>query len=267
MADLLRRAARDIRRLRNIDAYAVALLIFAFAVASVTGDALSGNLRWAVLLAGVGVLVFRVTLPEGGAGHPEDTLKDRRAFDEVPCEVRIRSARELWVYAPTGINLLSPQTCETIRTSVLGHPDGLARVAVLDPGADAAVGYATGQLDNAQDYPPQLFLSSLQETVHRLRRLAGTKTSGRFSYRFLGFNPGFSLVAIDPRTRHGLVIVEFHGFHNDMTASRMHIELSPGTSEQWYRYWLDQFEHIWQAAREPAGEEAGGPAAPVTGLH
>jgi hypothetical protein len=36
---------------------------------------------------------------------------------------------------------------------------------------------------------------------------------------------GFSLISIDPATRKGHVIVEFHGFHNEATSSHMHIEV------------------------------------------
>jgi len=64
--------------------------------------------------------------------------------------------------------------------------------------------------------------------------------------------------AVDPGTSRGVVIVEFHGFHNQVTNTRMHIELTRAESEQWYGYWIEQFERIWQAARpsrEP-GEHA-----------
>jgi hypothetical protein len=50
-----------------------------------------------------------------------------------------------------------------------------------------------------------------------------------------------------------VVIVEFHGFHNQVTNTRMHIELRRADSEQWYAYWLEQFERIWQAARPAEG--------------
>jgi hypothetical protein len=66
-----------------------------------------------------------------------------------------------------------------------------------------------------------------------------------------------SLVAIDPGARHGVVIVEFHGFHNQVTNTRMHIELTPAVSDQWYSYWLSQFERIWQAAKVPAASQPG----------
>ena len=48
------------------------------------------------------------------------------------------------------------------------------------------------------------------------------------------------------------MIVEFHGFHNQVTNTRIHIELTRTISEQWCSYWVVQFERMWQAAQEPA---------------
>jgi hypothetical protein len=252
VAEFFRRIAHDVRHLRNIDAYAVALVAFVFAALSVAGDALPANPRWAVLLVGIALLVFRMTLPERYDGSADKLLLDRSAFEATPFPARLRSARELWVFAPTGINLLSPQTCDIIRTTLLDSPEGVVRVAVLDPDALTSVEYATRQLDDSLDYPPQLFLSSLQATIRQLRRLTSVRSRGSFAYRLLNFSPGFSLVAIDPGKRHGVLIVEFHGFHNELTSTRMHIELTRDSSEQWYEYWLGQFDRIWRAATDPA---------------
>ncbi len=253
MGEFIRRIGHDIWHLRNIDAYAVAAVAFVFAALSVAGDTLPGNPRWAVLLVGVGLLVFRITLPDRLPGDAGDVLKDRSAFDDKPFPARLRSATELWVFAPSGINLLAPQHADTIRTTLLGNPDGVVRVVVLDPDEEAAVQLATRQLDDSLDYPVQQFPSSLAATTDRLRRMAAWQVRGSFSYRLLDHNPGFSLVAVDPGTRQGVVIVEFHGFHNQVTNTRMHIELRRADSEQWYAYWLEQFERIWQAARPAEG--------------
>jgi hypothetical protein len=55
---------------------------------------------------------------------------------------------------------------------------------------------------------------------------------------------GFSLISTDPTTRKGHVIVEFHGFHNEATSSRMHIEVTRRPSDYWYAYWANQFSRI-----------------------
>jgi hypothetical protein len=254
--ELFRRIGRDLRQLRNIDAYAVALLAFVFAVLSVAGDILPVSARWAVLLVGVGVLVFRITLPDHYEGSADDVLKDRTAFEDKPVAARLREAQELWIFAPSAINLLAPQNCDTIRTTILADPDGVVRVVVLDPAAETAIQFATRQLDDSLDYPSQLFRSSLEATIRQLQRMTAWQKRGSFEYRLADYNPGFSLVAIDPATSRGIVIVEFHGFHNQVTNTRMHIELTRATSDQWYTYWLGQFDRIWQAAKAPTFGQA-----------
>jgi hypothetical protein len=117
------------------------------------------------------------------------------------------------------------------------------------------VQFATRQLDDSLDFPSQLFRSSLEATVRQLQRMAAWRERGSFEYRLADYNPGFSLVAIDPGSRHGAVIVEFHGFHNQVTNTRMHIELTRAISDQWCTYWLGQFERIWQAAHAPASTQ------------
>ena len=221
--------------------------MFVFAVLSVAGDILSDNARWAVLFVDVGILVFRMTLPDHLEGTADDVLKDRSAFEDKPFAARLREASELWVFAPSAINLLPPQNCDTIRTTILAKPDGVVRIVVMDPAAETAVQLATRQLDDSLDFPSQLFRSSLEATIRQLQRMAGWRERGSFEYRLADYNPGFSLVAIDPGARHGAVIVEFHGFHNQVTNTRMHIELTRAISEQWYSYWLSQFERIWAA--------------------
>jgi hypothetical protein len=266
MRQLFRRVGRDLRQLRNLDAYAIAVIAFVFAVLSAVGDVLPVNARWTVLLVGVGVLVFRVTLPEHYAGSADDVLKDRSGFEDKPFSARMREAGELWVAAPSAVNLLAPQNCDILRTTILTNPDGVVRVVVLDPAAETAVQFATRQLDDSMDYPPELFRSSLEATIRQLQRMRTWRERGSFEYRLAGYNPGFSMVAINPGTRHGVVIVEFHGFHNHVTNTRMHIELTRSTSEQWYTYWLGQFEHIWQAAEAPAGsQQDGGSPKPAVG--
>lgn len=247
----MRQIGADLRHLRNLDAYAVTLVTLVFAVLSVASDVLPVNARWAVLLAGVALLVLRMTLPERIPGLGDEVLQDRLAFEDEPFAAQLRDASELWVFAPTGVNLLSPQTCETIRGTLLASRDGAVRVVVLDPADQTAVRQATRQLDDPLDSPPQLFLASLQATIGQLERLAAQSLRGSFGYKLLDFNPGFSLVAINPAAKDGRITVEFHGFHSETTTSRMHVELTRASGGPWYAYWLDQFERIWRAAQEP----------------
>src|SRR5262249_31348097 len=136
----------------------------------------------------------------------------------------------------------------------LSRPDGAVRVVVLDPAQEAAVQLATRQLDDALDYPMQDFAPSLHAAIRVLNGMATWRITGSFEYRLIDYNPGFSLVAIDPTARNGRVIVEFHAFHNEATSSRMHIEIDRRQSTHWYAYWTDQFARIWGSAHLPANK-------------
>jgi hypothetical protein len=158
----------------------------------------------------------------------------------------------LWVFAPSAVNFLSTDNCEILRRTVLGNTDGIIRIVVLDPNREDMIELAARQLDDSIDYPVQRLLPSLHTTIDRMTAMAGWSTKGDLEYRYLDYNPGFSLVAIDPTEKDGTVIIEFHAFHNEATSSRMHLELTRRDSQRWYSYWIGQFDHIWSEARPPA---------------
>jgi hypothetical protein len=254
MASGWRRVGRDLRDRRFIDVYSVAIVAFVLALVSVVGYG-SDQLRWTVVLAALGLLVLRISVPETGPeASLDDLLLDRFAFDAVPLADRLRDAREVWIFAPSGVNLLNAHNCELLRAGPLSRAGGIVRVVVLDPSRDAAIDLATRQLDDSLDYPTQKFRASLEATIGKLEAIAHWTVPGSFQYRLLAYNPGFSLVAIDPSTRGGRLIVEFHAFHNEATSSRMHVEITRKQSDRWYTYWSDQFERIWSASTPP--EEA-----------
>jgi hypothetical protein len=249
-----RRVSRDLRDRRFIDVYSVAIVAFVLALVSLIGYG-SSQLRWTVVLAALGLLVLRITIPETAPeASVDELLRDRFAFDGVPLADRLKDAREIWIFAPSGVNLLSAHNCELLRAGPLSRANGAVRVVVLDPSLDTAIDLATRQLDDSLDYPTQKFRASLEATIGKLEAIAGWPVVGSFEYRLLAYNPGFSLVAIDPSSRGGRVIVEFHAFHNEATSSRMHVELTRKQSDHWYTYWTDQFERIWSAAAPSAGE-------------
>ena len=246
------RIRHDLKERRYIDAYSIAFIAFILAVLSLVPSIVPDELRWAALLAGVGLLVLRITMPERLGGTMDDMLNDRFALDRMPLSERLRDTKEVWIFAPSAVNILSAHNCELLRTGILNRPDGIVRVVVLDLESESVVQLATRQLDDSLDYPIQDFRTSLEASIRQLRIMASWDLKGSFDYRILDYNPGFSLVCVDPASRKGHVIVEFHGFHNEATSSRMHIEISRQQSEHWYTYWTDQFGRIWDASMPPA---------------
>ncbi|MEV0595931.1 hypothetical protein [Nonomuraea cavernae] len=249
-----RRVLRDVRERRNIDAYVIALLSVVLALLTLVGEKVDEQYKWAVLLAGIGVLVHRITVPDAGGATAERVLGDRTSLQRIPLKDRLKASREVWMFAPSGVNLLSEDHCAAIRTTVLNRPDGVVKVVILDPGAEASLGIATLQLDGGLEFPLQSLADSIATTLLRMDAMASWQVLGRREFRLFGYNPGFSLVAFDPGRAGGTVIVETHGVGNTSTPSRMHLELTRQSDPHWYQYWLDQFEHIWRASK-PVGDD------------
>ncbi|GGL11080.1 hypothetical protein ACFFWE_28115 [Sphaerisporangium melleum] len=262
IVNALRRILANLKARQHIEAYALTVVVFVFALLSIFSDELNDNLRWAVLLSGLGLLIYRVTLPEPRLTAPADILHDRSIYERSPVSSLFETARDVRVFAPSAVNLLSAQTCETLRRTVLARRGGSVRVVILDQREREAVRLAAAQLDESVDFPVQRLPAALRTTMEHLALMSAWRTAGSFAYRLLPYNPGFSLVLIDPDTPRGRLIVEIHGFHNLSTSSRMHLELTRDHDERWYAYWVEQFDHIWNAARQtvtPTGGEAAAP--------
>jgi hypothetical protein len=231
---------KDLRHRRSIDLYATTLVALVFAVLTLIGADLPDGIRWSVLFAGLGFLLLRAAL----ANHSEDRFLDRTDYDRNPVAEDLKRARVVWVFAPVGSNFLTEERCELLRLGPLAKKEGAVRVVVLkqfDPGDAISV-----QLDALLDFPVKPASQSLKETRARLATMAGWQVDGSFGYRDIPFNPGFSLVAVNPLESGGFVNVEFHGFRNDAVRSRMHLHLNRDDGP-WYTYWLDQFEMMWSS--------------------
>jgi hypothetical protein len=220
----------------------------ALAVLSLIGDVVPEGLRWSVVLASLGLLVYRLTLVDSEV-DVEAVLRSRLAYEEVTFPSRLRGARTVWIFGPSAVNLLSGTAANELHRTVLSRADGLLRVLVLDPGATDAVALASRQLDDGLDHPAKPLAAGLADTLDLLTTIETWRKQGDFEYRLAPLNPGFSILAIDPKEKQGVIIVEFHGCHNESTESRMHIELGRRSSEHWYEYWIDQFEALWEMSR------------------
>ncbi len=237
-----RRVANDLRERRHLEAYSLFLVTLGVTVVSVVGG-LPDRLAEPVVLAGLAFLILWTTGPrasEQGAGVSLDTvLRDRDAYGSF--SELLDGATELWMYAPTGVNVLLRHTADIRRW--MERRGTSARVVVLDPDS-GALDATRLQLDQSTDFDSALQASLA--TVARLDALDGLEL------RLLATNPGFSLVVLDPGGVGGRLIVEFHGFQDDSIGDRMHVEIQRSQSLHWFEYWVGRFEAIWSAAREPA---------------
>lgn len=240
----LRQIGEDLRHRRLLDLYTTTAVAFVFAALLLVGADLPDSVRWSLLFAAIGFLLLRIAL----ADHREERFLDRSAYDRRPITADLRTAKDVWIFAPVGTNFLTEERCTLLRRGPLAREDGSVRVVVLrpfDPGDPISE-----QLDALLDHPLQSAASSLRETQARLKAMTEWQVNGTFGYGQIAFNPGFSIVAINPQSADGYANVEFHGFRNDAIGSRMHIHLTRADG-QWYRYWLEQFEEIWRSTLPP----------------
>ncbi|WP_106131422.1 hypothetical protein [Pseudosporangium ferrugineum] len=243
MASMRRRVKQiltDIRHRRHIDLYASTLVVLVFSALLIVGADLPDSVRWSVLFAGLGFLLLRAAF----ANHRDDRFLDRSDYDRNPITDDLRNAKDVWIFAPVGSNFLTEERCDVLRRGPLAREGGSVRIVVLkqfDPGDPISE-----QLDALLDFPVQTAAESLRDTRARLEAMAKWQVKGTFAYGEIDFNPGFSLVAVNPHVAGGYANVEFHAFRNDAIRSRMHIHLTRDDGA-WYVYWLEQFQAIWRS--------------------
>jgi hypothetical protein len=243
------RIGRDITQFRNLESYFIIAMVVLFLFVTTFGEGVSENDRWNLVLAALALLLFNLTIPKNEVKTLDDFLQDRSTLGAFP--ERITKARKLWIYAPSASNLLRGDNVDAIRRTVLAYPDGEMRVIIQNPANQPAVDILVRQLDKSLDYQLQHMPDELQNTLRQFAIIESWKVTGKFGYRLLDYSPGFNIVAIDPHLAHGVVLVEFHGFHNESNRSRMNLEIRKSDSERWFMYWVSQFEYMWQDAQPP----------------
>ncbi|NMO90370.1 hypothetical protein [Actinomycetospora sp. TBRC 11914] len=253
----------DVAAFRNIEAYIVAVVAATLVVVHIFHGEVAPEAQEATVLAALTVLILRSVAPSRSTGF-DQIADDRSGFDRHPLGERWKGAQEVCIFAPSGVNLLSAANADLLRREVLARPSGVVRVVVLDLSRGQAVEQTSRHLDDELDFPMQRLGAGIEATMAQLRTMAGWSVAGSFEYRLLDYNPGFSLVVTNPSQARGSAIVEFHGFHNEATGGRMHLDLTRQISERWFAYWVDQFEHLWRRAERPSEEQ---PSASTLGLN
>jgi hypothetical protein len=236
----LRRLLDDLRSVQHVEAYAISALAAGVTILTIIGTQ-RRELVDTVILACLAFLVFSTARQRatGRTAGIADALRDRDSYGTF--EQLLDSATELWMYAPSGVNVLRRHAGDIKRWLAAG---GQARVVVHDPAA-ATIDTLTTQLDSNSD-----FGTDLEASLDSLDKLAA---SGRLQYKLLPLNPGFSLLVVNPRQRSGRLIVELHGFQDESISDRMHVEIRRPESAHWFDYWARRFDAIWAAARSPGG--------------
>lgn len=232
----LQRIGSDIVAGRNIEAYVISVIAVILAIAGVVDDAIPTDWKLAAILAALALLVFQTTRPEKQAADLDSVLHNRQAMGAF--HDLIHGTRTLWIYGPSAINVL--RDMPFIKREILDH-GGKVRVMIQDPESQIGMQILHDQMDKTLD---------LEKSIQMSLDILANAARWGVEYRLKDYNPGFSMVVIDPDKRNGRVIVEFLGFRNELITDRMHISISREQSQYWFDHWTKQYEALWDSARE-----------------
>lgn len=230
----IRRVIDDLINLRNVDAYVVAFIGIALILLDVLG-AIEIDAYLSVITAALVVLLFRETTPPKVQLDLDNVLLDRQSYK--PLREFLQQADVVWVSGPSNYNVLRDPA---LQREVLDH-GGEARVLLQDPEQLASMAILRQQLDTTSDLDHDIRGSLLL--------LDKMRASGNADYRLLPYNPGFSMLIVNPDSGNGYMTVEFFGYHNQLIDERMHILIERRQSQQWFDYWKRQYEIMWAAAK------------------
>jgi len=233
-----RRIFADILAGKNIEAYVVAVIAVALAVAGVLDNAIPDDWKLTAILAALALLVFNTTRTDSKVVDLDAVLQDRQsfgAFHDV-----IKGKRVLWIYGPSAINVLRDSA--HIKREILDR-GGEVRIIIQDIGSEAGMHILSRQIDQTMDLKNSIIMS--HDLLNRM------KGWGKVELRVLPYSPGFSLVIVDPDARDGKAIVEFFGYRNELITERMHIEITRQQSQHWFEYWAAQFQKMWDEGYPP----------------
>jgi len=236
----LKRVGSDIAAGKNLEGYAVSLLAFVLALMGILNDAIPIDWQIAVILAGVGLLVFKSTEPEKQTVDLDAVLLDRQSFS--PFREFISDSKEIWVYGPSAVNVM--RDASDIKRELLDR-GGTLKVLLQDPASEAGMEILHRQLDKMYDLE-----DGIKTSMKTLDNMAAFNTSGKVEYGLIPYSPGFSMVVVDANGRNGRLIIEFYGFQNELISDRMHIVISRQQSQYWFEYWSKQFEIMWDSRKQ-----------------
>lgn len=158
----------------------------------------------------------------------------RRRQEILPIQQHAAGASEICIVAISAISIAHANVhffSDKVR-------EGCAiRMILLNPKSphlrtfDLQYGTATGEKSIAASL--SAFEGVLQE-----------ESRGSFQIRLSEVFLPFSIVAIDPNTDHGSMIVEFYAFRKKV-GERPHVHLTAADNSHWFRYFRDQFETAW----------------------
>ena len=230
-----RRIFTDLVNLRNVDAYVVSFVGVLLIVLDIVGT-VELDTYLSVITAALVVMLFRTTTPPKREIDLDQVLHDRQSY--TPLREFIQGGRVVWVYGPSAVNVLRESA--SFKREVLDR-GGEVRVLLQDPAEVASMSVLRQQLD-----PNNNLDHDIQGSLFTLEKM---RAWGKVEARLLPYNPGFSILIVDPDGKDGRLTVEFFGFHNSLIDERMHLLIERRSSQYWFEYWAQQYKIMWDAGK------------------
>lgn len=244
----LKHFLRDIRYGENIDIYITLALSLILAVLGVVG-----TIQVAILTAGIlatlGVLAYSVLATRRILGelsqalasfYPAEIvpLKDRSAFGAFRDE--LQKVSTVWLQGPSLVGMLAAN--KDLFREIL-RKGGEIHVLTLNPSSSRL-----SILAEHLGARPSKLKSEINTTIENCTELVQSGLgAGKFEVRQMEMMPGYSMVICNPYGHDGRITVEYTSYHVP-ASERPHLQLDAKRDRQWFTFYLNQFDELWQSA-------------------
>lgn len=134
---------------------------------------------------------------------------------------------------------------------------GSLRVLLIDPTSQAIEMSAQRSVSiKDTDYYSRRLESTLYDIAYLIRYTNTAKPSraqnaksGCISVKLMSYAPSFGMNIFDAKKKSGIIFVEIYPHKYGFRLSPI-FQLTPGNDEDWYRYFVGQFEEMWKAASD-----------------
>lgn len=253
-----RRAWADLTLAHNLEIYVTAVLSIAIGLLSIF-DVVNTQ---AVAAATLGTLALLAVSSLGGRHRLDDlqvSVRNLNSSVQQAVHADLPADRFLAVKAPaldddlraaSDIRLVGVTLSRTVR-DLVGSLDrrlragAVLRVVIIDPDSSAPVEAVARTLGvtSPDFYHPRV--GSTMDILAALATLPGT--AGRIEVRLLPFVPTFGMYLIDAGAPHGRVYVELYQ-HRSLEPNPC-FGLEAERDGRWYRFFVNQFDTLWESAR------------------
>jgi len=248
LGSLFSRTARTV--LHNLDLYVTLMAAAVFGVLGLVGDAsqevITSGILAVLTLAALSLLRMRSQSERINESLKEISARPSadRFFSEVDDRDEIRemisSSREMWMHGWTlGIHLVSHS--DEIRRAVA---KGLhIKILVIEPNSSAmSIAAIEAENNSASELS-----SNLEANLRRLvAPMSGTVT-GKLEIRTLSHVPHNTVIASDPSTERGKIVMRIATFHADPW-QRPTFAVTRKNDPGWYEFFKTQFDKKWESA-------------------